>query len=908
MSSAVWPLAACLVTGAALYVTRGVLDQVVVGGRASRVALLPPWPAFAGFVALAAIALLLLDRARRRTHSDARLRDLVGPALAPALLLVPFLPWAADAMPALQMLAGPLRGVVWLAAGGLMAWVLWHAGVIGGGWFARQSAAAQAVMIAVIVALLGGTVAARLARTTLFPAGDEPHYLVIAQSLWRDGDLKIENNHQRGDYREYYPRDLEPHYLTRGSDGEIYSVHPVGLPVLLAPVYAAGGYEAVVALLILMAAAAAALAWRWTAAVLASPAAATFAVVAITASAPFLLNTFTVYPEIAAALAVMVALTAKRPWAIGLACGVLPWLSTKYAPMSAALLLTALVRGSGTMSLKSVTDAAIRMGAGLSIPYLTLLALWFTFFYAYWGSPLPQAPYGALTQTTPWNLVFGAPGLLFDQEYGLLPYAPVYILAATGLWAMWRSGGETRTWAIVVTVVFAALLGTVGAFRIWWGGAAAPARPLASGLLVLALPMAAAYREAPAGSARRAAQHLLLLVGVAIAITMTMAQGGLLINNGRDGTSSLLEWWSPRWEAWTLAPSFLHHEAPTALLHSAFWLGAAALAALWLRRLRVTTPAMAALAAMLVFSGALGAIAVLFPLLPADPPQPRVNLLARPRSAALDAFDVHALPAALIYEGPIYLPVRKTAAADIVDRFTLEVEMGQRPDPQPVRILHNGRFSLPAGRYRLDVEWSDRPARGPLPLGLQIGRIGPPMITWPVDPASADRWRTDFSLPVDAAFVGFRGSVDLERAIQRITIVPSAIVDRGLRPPLPQVLSASRYGSAAVYFHDEQLFPEAAGFWTIGRRRAAVTMAPAGEAPARLRIHCGSKANRVTLRSHGWSQTLDMVPNRPQEVTLPAATRGIVTLEIETADGFVPSEIDPASQDRRFLGAWVEVM
>ena len=63
----------------------------------------------------------------------------------------------------------------------------------------------------------------RLTSTALFPSGDEPHYLVIAQSLWRDGDLKIENNHQRGDYREYFEPDLEPHYLTRGTDGEIYS-------------------------------------------------------------------------------------------------------------------------------------------------------------------------------------------------------------------------------------------------------------------------------------------------------------------------------------------------------------------------------------------------------------------------------------------------------------------------------------------------------------------------------------------------------------------------------------------------------------------------------------------------------------------------------------------------------------
>ena len=136
----------------------------------------------------------------------------------------------------------------------------------------------------------------------------------------------------------------------------------------------------------------------------------------------------------------------------------------------------------------------IRKSGRWSAPYALSLAGWFAFFYAIWGIPLPMAPYGALVQTSPLNLVFGAPGLFFDQEYGLLAFAPVYVLAATGLYQMWRAGGESKRQAIEIALVFGALLVTVGAFRIWWGGTSAPARPLASGLLLLAVPIATAFR------------------------------------------------------------------------------------------------------------------------------------------------------------------------------------------------------------------------------------------------------------------------------------------------------------------------------------------------------------------------------------------------------------------------------
>ena len=907
------PAAACVVAGAALYVTRGVLDQVNAGDAVVRIALLPPWQALAGFLGLAGLMVLGLTHLNAPRGTSAgprpRLGELTLPMLAAGLLLVPFLPLLPDRLPVLQALAGPLRGVVWLVVVALMVWALWQVRLIIPRWLSGWSLAQLTVGIGLATALASGAAAARLTGTTLFPSGDEPHYLVMAQSLWRDHDLRIENNHERGDYREYFKRDLEPDYLTRGVDQEIYSIHPVGLPVLLAPVYAAGGYRAVVWLLIALAAVAAAVAWRWTVATLNAPGAATFAWAAVVLSAPYLFNSFAIYPEIAAGLAVMLALTRAQKrgqspfsgWLVaGIACSVLPWLSTKYAPMSAALMAVALLR------LEKNPAALIRNSSTpwLVLPYAASLAAWAAYFYTVWGSPLPTAPYGSMTQTSPVNLVFGAPGLLFDQEYGLLAYAPVYALAATGLFALWRSGPERRRQAIEVAVVFAALLGTVGAHRLWWGGTAAPARPLASGLLLLALPIAAAFHAAPAGSARRAGQHLLLWVSVGIALTLALAQNGLLVINDRDGTSALLEFWSPRWQAWALAPTFITQHTATGLLHSAWWLAIAAAAGIVLSRWRAATAGAAALAAVTTFSAALLVIAITLPWLPVEEPLPGVDLGARARLPALDAYDTRALPAAVVFD-----PLRRVAPADVVGWLAVGVTPGQRPHPAPLRVLHNGRFSLPAGRYDVVVSFGPDVPDGPRPLSLQIGRIEPPLQTWIVQPAPGEQWRTTLDLPVDAAFVGLRGREDLERAIRAITITPTAIVNAGERLPRPQVLSAARYGDVTMFLHDETIYAEATGFWAPGGRAVEITIAvpPGRTAPVVLQVHGGSKPNRATLSTGDWSERVPLQPGQPQTVTLPVAPSPVFVLTVKTDDGFRPSDVDAASSDSRFLGLWIEV-
>ena len=199
-------------------------------------------------------------------------------------------------------------------------------------------------------------------------------------SLWHDHDLKIENNHAKEDYATFYHALLAPDYRTRGTDGQIYSIHPIGLPVMAAALFGLAGYKGVVWLLVVMAAATAALMWHWAGTLTGSDGAATVAWAAVCLGAPFLFNSFAVYPEIPAALCVMVAVGwrpgSTRPAPLeymvrGLAISALPWLSTKYAPMAVAL---------GLMLAWRVRRHS-RVTWALASPFIVSLAAWVGFFY-----------------------------------------------------------------------------------------------------------------------------------------------------------------------------------------------------------------------------------------------------------------------------------------------------------------------------------------------------------------------------------------------------------------------------------------------------------------------------------------------------------------------------------------------
>lgn len=873
-------IAGFVILGAALWSARGILDVAGVGQDVVRVAMLPPW----WLLGVTVTSCAMIGAALSRGSGDL---SLAYPLSGLLLAVLPFLPWLPDRIPALRAAAGPARGVVWLV-------VLWL--ILARGREGRRWRPLTAVSVFLLSAMVFGAVAARLGGTGLFPGGDEPHYLVITQSLITDHDLKIENNHQRGDYRAYFGRELRPDYLTRGTDGEIYSVHPVGMPILAIPAFAIAGYWGVVVMLILMAALAATLLWVRAREITGSTEAATFAWAAAALTTPFLFNSFTVYPEIPGALAVMVALTwrveSDATWVMalrGVAIGALPWLSTKYAPMAAVLGLIVFAR--------CLRNA--RAIAALAVPAVIMLAGWFAFFHAYWGTFSPSAPYGTQENMALAYLAKGGLGLLFDQEYGVVALAPVFVLAIAGLALMARSGAAARWRALEVAAVFGALLVTVGAFHVWWGGTSAPGRPVASAVLLLGLPIAWVFAKARAlaAPAWRAWCHVLLASSIAIALVLLTARHGDLLNSDRDGSSVLLEWLSPTWPLWSAFPSFIEGGLAAAVTRVLVWLAFLLAGALAVRACRPRSfGAAGALAIAIGAAGAVTAASLAAPAVSASAVAPET----RARVPLFDDYDSVRRPVSIIYN-----PFSRVAGADLLARMPLVVNSDVRRDPQPLDLLWNARFALPAGAYRLQLT---RTTTAPSLLALQVGRAGEPYLTWPVAGAAIDLM---FTLPVDAVFVGFRAPADFGGGELRLT--PLQIVDAVGRVGGPEVIRAVRYGAITAFIHDDQIGGEPTGFWTRGGGATHISFAgnlgPADTLDVEVR--CGAIPNQIRFRMPGWSDSATIAPGESRVVKIPMPpqpiTGPVASVDIAVRDSFVPAELDRNSHDTRRLGCFIEM-
>ena len=194
--------------------------------------------------------------------------------------------------------------------------------------------------------------------------GDEPHYLLAAQSIVDDHDIDVKNQYAARSYEVFYPYTLDKH--GRETNGRLNEPHGVGFPLLIAPAYAIGGAKGVELFLAALAALLMALAYRLALRVVPDPWA-LGAALAVGVSPPFMAYGTAVYPELTAARRWWAPRCSRCGWTSSVSrraafgcfalLGLLPWLGTKFVP--AGIVIGAVRRA------QPVPRAAADAGAGV---------------------------------------------------------------------------------------------------------------------------------------------------------------------------------------------------------------------------------------------------------------------------------------------------------------------------------------------------------------------------------------------------------------------------------------------------------------------------------------------------------------------------------------------------------------
>jgi hypothetical protein len=353
-------------------------------------------------------------------------------------------------------------------------------------------------------------------------AGDEPHYLLAAESIAFDGDLDLTNDYASRERTlrvvNVFPLSPLPHAADYDGSGRLRPLHGVGLSALLAPAVGLGGLTGARLLMLLIAALLADQLFRLLRDLRLKRPYRLAAWVAVVGCSPLLVFATQIYPEVPAALMIVVALRVMVRYAIsplalvlGACAGVaLVWLHVRYIPLAlgvfAGLLIAAARSRAQTEdtglrgAVAAYVSSAVRNWRTALLPVVIPAAIGLGAFagaFQYWyGTVRPTAPYRAFSTTSAgdagWDFLYKyALGDILSPVHGWIPYVPVQWLGLAALGCLMLRFGWPAAACLSVAAGYELILASA-APNVGWGF---PARYLIPVLPLIAIPIAVALQH-----------------------------------------------------------------------------------------------------------------------------------------------------------------------------------------------------------------------------------------------------------------------------------------------------------------------------------------------------------------------------------------------------------------------------
>jgi hypothetical protein len=318
------------------------------------------------------------------------------------------------------------------------------------------------------------------------PAGDEPIYLLTAHSLIYDFDLDLKNNYENRDYSRFYKGELVPQ--EKEKDGKMVSFHPVMISLLITPFYLAAGRAGAVLFINLLAALAGALVWLILVKSGHDEKTAAGAVLITCLSMPF----FPFINQTAADMPSAFFLTAsyyfirykkEKTVFMSLSALIFMWLHPRNAVIWGVL--CAIAAFEHRKDVKKFLIFASIQAAGL-----ILFFLYNSMVFGSFMPPAMQDPVSSYSEIFRFNFK-GMAGILFDQEFGLFFYTPVFMLLFAGFILMYKRDKKTFTYN---TLIFVPLFIIITSWLDWRGGGGASPRFFVPVIFIFAALMAEIIR------------------------------------------------------------------------------------------------------------------------------------------------------------------------------------------------------------------------------------------------------------------------------------------------------------------------------------------------------------------------------------------------------------------------------
>ena len=353
-------------------------------------------------------------------------------------------------------------------------------------------------------------------------AGDEPHYLLVAQSIAFDGDLDLTNDYASRERTlrvvTTFPLDPLPHAADYDGSGRLRPLHGIGLSVLLAPAVGLGGLTGAQLMMLLIAALLADQLFRLLRDLRFRRPFRIAAWVAVVCCSPLLVFASQVYPEVPAALLIVVALRvmvrhAASPLALALGATAavgLVWLHVRYIPLALGVFAGLIIAAAHSRrrdeatglvaSAAALASSAVRNWRTTLVPVAVPAAIGVGAFAAafnYWyGSIHPTAPYRAFSTTSAgdagWDFLYDyALADVLSPVHGWIPYVPVHWIGLAALGCLVVRFGWPGAACLAVAVGYELVLASA-APNVGWG---LPARYLIPVLPLIAIPIAVALQH-----------------------------------------------------------------------------------------------------------------------------------------------------------------------------------------------------------------------------------------------------------------------------------------------------------------------------------------------------------------------------------------------------------------------------